>query len=676
MASMRDVVPYNRPNWTTPPEMPAAPAAPGTAVAVSTRPNWTTPVPPTPSARDVSGATDAVLTRDRIRNPNVGPNGSVEAAAFRAPPNSGPQMPAGAAPAGPAAAPADPGTGWQRAWRSMRAGATSTADTLTGAGKTTLGTGKALGVAVIPGAAGAAVGALQSAADANQPEPEPFVPPAAKPGDIPIGGDIAAPKPIERHPLGFGPNNEFTRNLANTINAASGLGRGVGAGVGALSNFFRSGSNAAVAAEKATPALRSVAPFAQGAQAGQALTAGSFGPETPAAPTFPPNSQGQPGGTAPGMGVTPAPNPNGTIRRVGNSYSGEGTIRFGADIDDPRNPGAGVTVLPAGPTMRGAPVADQPQGPTLGGFNTTEQIGMNRLGGTATFGPSLSVLGASGTQRPRDIRAANALASERAIATERMNNERGIASMREGGEMARANLSVGVQRENNALNRDVTMRGQDITREGQYLTMAQAQAAARRAQANTDREFDRNVRNDDFSQQSAAQADHNKWVETTFTTRDADGKTVPDAQKIGDFNNAAQATIGTLVARLRQSGDPAAAAKAEKLAQRGLAGLDAEDRALLKTLYDRRERFVQTRGVGPFSSSGAVSNNLYDFALTGRTDGLVQNTVQMAGGQSMPEKHIRFTEPGNTILPDWFKTPTTALGPTPQEQARMREGSR
>ena len=302
-------------------------------------------------------------------------------------------------------------------------------------------------------------------------------------------------------------------------------------------------------------------------------------------------------------------------------------------------------------------------------------FGMAREGGTANFGPSLSVLGPSGNaMKPRDVRAANAIAAERAMATERMANERNLARMREGGDMARANLSAGVQRENNAAQISATMRGQDITREGHMVTAQGNRMRMQYDMAKDQRDYNRNVANDDFTQQSAAQADHNKWVESTFVTRDAEGKTVPDAQKIGDFNNAAQASIGALVAQLRQSNDPTAVAKAERLARRGLAGLDAEDRALLKTLYDRRERHMQTRGKSPFAGSGPLSNNLMDYALTGRTEGLIQNTVQMRGGQSVPENDLRYTEPANAILPDWFKTPTTALGPTPQEQRRMREG--
>jgi hypothetical protein len=182
-----------------------------------------------------------------------------------------------------------------------------------------------------------------------------------------------------------------------------------------------------------------------------------------------------------------------------------------------------------------------------------EQIGMNRVGGT--LGRSLSVLGPSGNaMKPRDIRAANALAAERDIASMREGGDMARASMREGGDMARANLSAGVQREgfgvqreNNALQRDVTMRGQDITREGHYLTVAQAQAAAQRAQDNADREYGRNVRNDDFTQGQQAIKDlHTEVASMIPPTTDRDGKSVPDLENAARYATALQTSVGRL----------------------------------------------------------------------------------------------------------------------------------
>lgn len=223
-------------------------------------------------------------------------------------------------------------------------------------------------------------------------------------------------------------------------------------------------------------------------------------------PDFPPNSQGQPGGTVPGAGVPMPANPAGTIRRVGNSYSGE-NIGFGADIDNPRNPSKGVTSLPGGAaSMRGY---ELPQSVTTGdGGSTVGQGPLGFGGGTLVDSlrakhfstPSASILTpGSGSMKPRDARHAAGLAAEQAIATARMANERGLATMREGGDMARANLSANVQRENNAATTNATMRGQDMTYQGHVLSVRQAQAAAQRAQANTDREYMRATGNDAFA---------------------------------------------------------------------------------------------------------------------------------------------------------------------------------
>lgn len=672
MASMRDIVPSNRPNWTY--GQPPAPPGPGADIVPSNRPNWRYAAPQQPVDFDMGPG-----------NPRVGPNGSPEAQAFKgaapAPASVGPAPPTPAAPTESAA------TGWRGAWRSLRSGANSAGDAAAAGSKSAGGSLMRGGLAVAPALAGFGVASLQQRMDADAPKPEPFVPPASAPGQIPTDPSMRAPALVERHPLGFGPDNEFTRNLANTANAMTGLGPGVGAGMGAVSNFVRSGSNAMRAAVGGERTAQTAIPFVQGAQAAGATSAvaqqpslTSSGPTAPEAPTS-----------------APAPaNPNGVITRDGNSYSG-GDIKFGADIRNPdgsaRNlvsdapgKGFGVTSLGTSEGRRQDAMELQrlrtitPSVTTGDGGSTLGQgpVGMGGggslgAGGTAGFGPSLSTLSNS-SMKPRDIRHAQDVAVQRDNNRANIEASARTASMREGGDMARANLSADVQRENNAQTNTTAQRGQDMTYGGHMLSVQQAQAAAQRAQTNTDREYMRATGNDDFSRQSTAQADHDKWANTTFTT-EVDGKTVPDVQKIGDFNNTAQATVGALVAQLRQSGDPASIAKANKLAGQGLAGLDAEDRALMKQLYDRRERHVQTRGAGPGSGSGPVSNNLFDYALTGRTKGLVQNTVQMRGGQSIPENDLRYTQPANRLLPDWFKTPTTALGPTPQEARRMRTGS-
>jgi hypothetical protein len=192
--------------------------------------------------------------------------------------------------------------------------------------------------------------------------------------------------------------------------------------------------------------------------------------------------------------------------------------------------------------------AAAPQGPTMGGFAGGEQIGMAREGGTANFGPSLSVLGPSGNaMKPRDVRAANAIAAERATATERMANERDLARMREGGDMARANLNAGVQRENNAAQISATMRGQDITREGHMVTAQGNRMRMQYDMAKDQRDYATGRADAKFTQGQQAIKDlHNEIGSMIPPTTDQDGKTVPDTQNAARYATAMQSLVGRM----------------------------------------------------------------------------------------------------------------------------------
>ena len=194
------------------------------------------------------------------------------------------------------------------------------------------------------------------------------------------------------------------------------------------------------------------------------------------------------------------PRRDGVIYREGNSYSGTGNIGFGAEIDNARNPGVGVTSLPSGPggfgpgsspftaaslssgpgfaasspeafdtlgdmrrsgggSMRsnqgtlGGPRAavpgELPLMPQLtgangapAGFNSTFHADRARENRESSFKQALRDIQNS-NMKPRDKRAAMALAQEQYMGTLRLENDQGIASMREGGDMARASMREG-----------------------------------------------------------------------------------------------------------------------------------------------------------------------------------------------------------------------------------------
>jgi hypothetical protein len=242
----------------------------------------------------------------------------------------------------------------------------------------------------------------------------------------------------------------------------------------------------------------------------------------------------------------------------------------------------------------------------------------------------------------------------------------------------------GVQQRGQDVQRELGLRGQDVGLLEHQMTAANQRALAKIEQMNKDRQFGLDVAKFGeekaktmFAQREQAEAAHNKWVESAFTTTDKDGKAVPDHARIANFNNAVQQSMGSMIQLLQQKGDPTSLAKAQELQSKGLAALDDKDRAYLRTLFLRSERFGQTRGVGPFSASGPVSSDLTKFAITGTDNGMLQKRYTLRGGQSIGQNDVKYTEPANAVLPDTFKTPTTDLGPTADEQADLqRKGLR
>jgi hypothetical protein len=362
----------------------------------------------------------------------------------------------------------------------------------------------------------------------------------------------------------------------------------------------------------------------------------------------------QPGVAAPAAGVQPN-----TVLRNGNSFSGQ-NITDGFSYQDAgtglRSGPVSTNVMPGLDPALAARMQQAQPGPapaqapagamSLGGGGGLSQQDVLNLAqhGHLTVGGLNAVLGSRG----QDINAAT-----------------------QAGEQ-------GIQARGQDVQRELGLRGQDVGLLEHQITAANQRALAKFEQFNKDRQFGLDVAKFGqeraqqlFNERESAQKNYNDWAEKQFTTTDKDGKQVPDRQKAADFTNVAQQTIGNLITRLQQRGDPSSLQKAQELQSKGLGALDSQDLATLRTLYDRRERFQQTRGVGPFSGSGPVSNDLFDYQINGTDNGLAQKRFTMAGGQSIGQNDLRYNEPANAILPDWFKTPTTALGPTLQEQQEL-----
>jgi len=94
----------------------------------------------------------------------------------------------------------------------------------------------------LPGLAGTAIGSMQARADAPPQPVDRRITAQTGPGQIPFDPSQTGPAPVApRRPLGFGEDNEVTRNIAAMVNAVPGGGAALG--IGRISQALATGSN-------------------------------------------------------------------------------------------------------------------------------------------------------------------------------------------------------------------------------------------------------------------------------------------------------------------------------------------------------------------------------------------------------------------------------------------------
>lgn len=395
------------------------------------------------------------------------------------------------------------------------------------------------------------------------------------------------------------------------------------------------------------PTMRSVVTAQDGGQ--PAASAPSLRAPAAAAPN--PLDQRLAAGTAatPAMAPNVANVPAGpTITRTGNSYSDGSDPGLLRNVSTIGGPGVAETMQQIN-NIRSLPVE-------RGGIS-----GFGHTSGTDSFGPSLSVLGPSGSQRPRDMRAARALESEERIARARMANEAGLAGVRERGDMNRALISADTQRDITGRQIGSQARGQDITREGNLISAQGTRAQAMRDQFNREREFTAQQTERDRSATEAAEKSWQGMTETRFRTRDPEGKDVPDTAKAAEFTRAVDTTLPGFIKMLQQTGSPQALKKAAELSQRGRAALGPEDQDMLQRLFDKRGIASKSHGMLAGKGSYVHSDNLLDFLTAGTDSGALGNDLEIArNGTRIPTAKLMYGPDGNVFLPN-FQAPSTNL---------------
>lgn len=242
-----------------------------------------------------------------------------------------------------------------------------------------------------------------------------------------------------------------------------------------------------------------------------------------------------------------------------------------------------------------------------------------------------------------------------------------VAGLREQGDLQRAIAANTNNRFINSQNNVTAQRGQDTTLAGRQMMNQMTMNRMQLEQFNKNRSYNMDVAKygTDVAQKNlaasdAAQKATQSNLENTFRTTDSKGNSVPDADKIGAYNNAAATTVPALINKLRGSGDPQAVQHAQELEKRDGAALTPSDHARLLQLFNTREALRGDRSHLPGGAEFNDSDNLLNFEQAPGSAGIQRNTltpnrVRFVGGSSATPNDLSIQGGANAFLPDFGK---------------------
>jgi hypothetical protein len=235
-----------------------------------------------------------------------------------------------------------------------------------------------------------------------------------------------------------------------------------------------------------------------------------------------------------------------------------------------------------------------------------------------------------------------------------------VADAQAASQMAQAQLQANTNLRTTGMNDDTSLRTTAMNNNASLMSNKMTNAFNNYKfgieQGNNQRDYNRNVSNDQFSQREAGDKAFTEQANSLFQTKDKDGKVVPDTQKAAAYTSSVSDTIGHIIQKYSNSPNPQDRAYARDLNQRGPAALDAADRAVLPMLFERQQLHANTIGAGPFSSGGGTSRNLLDYADApgnAETSTGLQQRRRLVGGQQIPESNLRYGAEANHFLPNW-----------------------
>jgi hypothetical protein len=159
------------------------------------------------------------------------------------------------------------------------------------------------------------------------------------------------------------------------------------------------------------------------------------------------------------------------------------------------------------------------------------------------------------------------------------------------------------------INRETTLRGQDITQRGQDLTAENAANRLRYDAFKEDREFTRNLTNDQRAARKEGFERVSKQLDT-FATTMVDGKPVVDPQKRALFEERINGAIGNAIEAARKAGNNELA---DRIAAEGVSGLDDSSLRRVLRAAELEQAATEDNGFWWWKGDKVDSDNPEDF---------------------------------------------------------------
>lgn len=212
-----------------------------------------------------------------------------------------------------------------------------------------------------------------------------------------------------------------------------------------------------------------------------------------------------------------------------------------------------------------------------------------------------------------------------------------------------------------------SMYGHQVSLRNNQLQREQDRTRFAAEQDNKNREFGLSSSKNDFEVQSKGTKDLNDQLGATMVLPDGSG---PDVGRVGAASKAIHDEVGAMVADARKipKNDPrydSAQRNITKLEQQGVGALDDAERRVLISQAALRDRLMATKGVF-LGGSAPRDTRLSGYEIDTRPEVVAKgqrmfgsDVVTLKNGSMIRKNDLKYTEPGNALLPNWGHVPTT-----------------